>query len=54
MMLAGAIHIPLAFLVLSGFAARLVWLLARERAIGPVSARSASIVIPAQAGIHAN
>ena len=32
MMLAGAIHIPLAPLVLAAFAARLIWQLAREEA----------------------
>jgi hypothetical protein len=35
MMLAGLIHVPLAMPVLAAFAARLVWLLARNEAREP-------------------
>jgi hypothetical protein len=58
MMLAGAIHIPLALLTLSAFAARLVWLLARDEAresdVRQVSMLSDSIVMPAKVGTHAS
>ena len=47
MMLAGLIHVPLAMPVLAAFAARLVWLLARNEAHERVDRATPLLVVPA-------